>query len=694
MKDLITEQAYLNQTLHVIDETLSHETSFLDYLRTDARRHNKEMIEETSTDYSDPIVRAELSAYLQSFRQNEDNLKKSSNRVDKLLRMKEKPYFGRLDFTEEGLSKESLYIGIGHLFDKKTLDILIYDWRSPIASLYYENKYGTLSYESPEGIVSGLVDLKRQFLFKDHEVIHYFDLKENVVDHQLLEVLSNKGKQTLHAVVETIQEKQNDIIRTQDIDLLFVKGVPGSGKSIIALHRLAYLMYHGQKKYNSSNMLVLSPNDFFTSYIENVLPELGEKSVVQKTFEDILVETFGNSIETYGHHMDRIMRQKISPFKHTEDYYTLLKVWLDYYLKFLHPYEDLYYHNEIIVTRQTIKNWMMKHQRKSPLKIGSEQFKSKGYSHQEVAQKHVQEKLKAIVVSLNNYPFNPEEGITRKLTLYNRRFKHQMNKVLNIHTKTVYEKMFEHKDLVKSLVNFDVPDHFFIRSNLYEDYHGMMLLHFWINGCHDYKHFKYVVVDESQDYNPVQLRVLRNIFPKSHFTILGDMNQTLHHLKASDYKQQLQHIFSPKKMHSIELDTCYRSTESITKFANQYISQPVQAFSRQGQSPKVIKTTKLYQTLSSLISKDDTSTAIIVHTASEARQIAKRLKYVSAVTGHGDNMNQNIIVIPIYYAKGLEFDKVIFLNNKQHHPLHHQLAYTAATRAKHELFFIEKEQSL
>lgn len=693
MKELNIEQAYLNQAINIIDAHLEKETSFLDYLRTDARKHNKEMIEETSTDYSDPIVRAELSQYLQSFRRNEENLKNSANKVRKLLVMKNKPYFGRLDFTEDGLSKEKLYIGVGHLFDHKTLNIVIYDWRSPIASLYYENKYGALTYESPEGPVHGEVSLKRQFLFKDHKVINYFDLKENVVDHQLLEILSSEGKQSLHSVVETIQEKQNNIIRSEDIDLLFVKGVPGSGKSIIALHRLAYLMYHGQKKYNSANMLVLSPNEYFKDYIDDVLPELGEKSVTQKTFEDFLVETFGQRIEEYGHHLDRIMRQKTSAFKQSEAFYQLLEVWFDYYLNKLHPYTDLYYNHEVIVKRDTIKNWFIRHQRKSPLKIGSDQFKSKCYSVQEFSQKTVQEKIKNIVLSLNNYPLHPEEAVDRKLLLYNRRFKHLLNTTLNINPREVYEKMFEDKARLRSLVDFHIPDDFFVRKDRYEDHHGIMLYHYWVFGLQSYKHYKYVVVDESQDYNPVQLRILRGMFPKSHFTILGDMNQTLHHYKNSNYHAQLKDIFNPKKMKTIELDTCYRSTESITAFANRYITDEVKAFSRKGKSPEIIKTSRPYEAIKDLITSDQ-SIAIIVHTTAEAKKLEKTFDQVQAVTGHNDTIKHPIIAIPIYFAKGLEFDRVIFINNKKNHPLHKQLAYTAATRAKHELYFIEKEQSI
>ncbi len=695
MDILKNEQAYHQKTLNVIDKNLKKEEAFLQYLRTDSRKHNKEMIQEVSSDYSDPQVRAELSQYLQSYQQNETNLKNSSNKVDKLIRMRVKPYFGRLDFKEDGYDLESLYIGIAHLFDDETLDIVVYDWRSPIASLYYENKYGRLSYESPQGQVFGDVTLKRQFYYNHNEIEAYFDLKENVVDTQLLEVLSSKGDQKLHSVVETIQERQNEIIRTDDIDLLFVKGVPGSGKSIIAMHRLAYLMYHSQKKYDSSNMLIVSPNEYFKEYIDEVLPELGEKSVSQKTFEDFLVETLGDHVETYGHHMDRVMKKKISHFKNTENYYILLETWFRYYLSHVHQYEDLYYHNQMIVSRQVIKSWYLRHFKKIPLSVGVNQFKDKCFSHQNHMKHELQPKIKDIVLKLNNYPLRKEEAIQRKLTLYNRAFKSKLKSALHLRARSIYEKMFENKELLRSLVSFDIPNDFFTRNNLYEDQHGILLYKSWIHPIKDYKHFKYIVIDESQDYNPVQLRILKSLFPQSHFTILGDMNQTLHHFKQKHYEKQLEEIFNPKNVKHLSLKTCYRSTTSITEFAGQFIEDEVTTFSREGSKPQVITSNNVIKDIQNALDNfsHHSTTAIIVHTSDEARKLSRQLKDVYAMTGYDQTLHHKRIILPVYYAKGLEFDAVIYINKLKKHPLHNQFAYTAATRAKHDLIFIEDKQS-
>ncbi|MBI9010905.1 MAG: UvrD-helicase domain-containing protein [Clostridiales bacterium] len=696
MIELKKEQCYLDETVEVIYDHLKQENAFLTSFREDAQKHNKEMIEETSHDYSDINVRADLSQHLLSYQRNETKLKASTKKVEILNLMIKKPYFSRLDFTEDGYDTERLYIGICNLFDKDTLDIRVYDWRSPIAGLYYENKYGQLSYESPEGEVKGVVTLKRQFLFDQGRIESYHDLKDNAIDSQLLEVVSSTGSEKLHSVVETIQQKQNDIIRTDDIDLLFVKGVPGSGKSIIAMHRLAYLMYHGQKKYNAQNMLIISPNQFFKQYIDEVLPELGERSVSQKTYEDLLLETVGEGIETYASHMDRVMKKCISSFKNTKEYFDLLEKWFEYYLRNLHPYEDIYYNHNTLVKKDVIKNWFLRHKGKTPLSIGADKFRAIAHSEQDYLQYNVKEKLENITEQLGNHKLHATEAVEKKLKQYNKRLELQLNKSLKLSPNSVYLKMFENRELLRSLVEFDILDDFFTRSNHYEDFHGIFLYHSWINSIQAYKQYKYIVIDESQDYNYVQLYLMKKLFKSANFTILGDMNQTLHHTKLATYHHDLEGIFKPNQMKMIELETCYRSTSSITEFANQFINTEVRAFSRPGDVPKSIETTssRLEHEVAAAIKElhDLESIAIIVHTSEEAEKLHKKLKQtfeISCMMGYSTKMNHNLVILPIYYAKGLEYDGVIYVSNRQKHHLYEQFAYTAATRAKHQLRFIE-----
>lgn len=676
------EKKYFKKTQDMINKTIQKEEDFLNYLRKDARQHNKEMIAETSQDYSDPQVRVELSQYLQSYQMNEIKLLKSKAKVEKLLTMYKKPYFGRLDFTEEGYDTETLYFGTGHLFNTDTMEILIYDWRSPIASLYYDNKFGQVSYQAPEGMISGDVSLKRQYLIEDGQLIDYYELEENAPDEQLLTVLSSKANSHLKNIVETIQAKQNSIIRMKDLDLLFVRGVPGSGKSIIAMHRLAYLMYQG-KQYNNQNIMILSPNLFFKDYLDHVLPELGEKSVQQTTYEDILLNEFPQS-EAYKDYMSRLVNKRSTHFQQTEAFYILIKAWFRYYLKHIHHYEDIYYHNHMLISKDKIKSWFLNNYDKQALKVSSDKLRSRAYSDIEYLSKDVQSSLEEIVLKLKNYPLHSKSAVKRKLKSYNSQFKKRMNKILHLDPIHIYQSMFKNKQIVKGLVPFNIPKSFFFKQNGFDDYHGILLYKTWITNISDFKHYKYLVIDEAQDYNPIQYRLIKKLFYNAHFTILGDMNQTLHHKKESDFYKQLLDIFQPKASTQITLDTCYRSTDYITKYANQFIKDQVESFNRQGEPVVIDCLSNLKEYIY------DGQLAIIVHSEKEAKQLSKSLG-IPSLSNQLSKLNEKQLIIPIYYAKGLEFDRVIYINNKLNHPLHKQWIYTAATRAKHELIVLNED---
>lgn len=674
------EQVYFEKTQGVIRENIIKEEEFLSYLRRDARKHNQEMIAETSQDYNDPQVRVELSQYLQSYQMNEIKLVKSKQKVEKLLTMHQKPYFGRLDFTEDGYKTEKLYFGLGHLFNPDTMDIMIYDWRSPIASLYYDNKFGPVSYQAPEGQINGQVSLKRQYLIENEKLVDFYELEENAPDEQLLSVLSSKANAHLKNIVETIQAKQNSIIRMKDLEMLFVRGVPGSGKSIIAMHRLAYLMYHS-KQYTSQNIMILSPNMFFKDYLDHVLPELGEKSVEQTTYEDVLLHHFPQS-EDFSAFMSRLMTHRTTAFQQTENYYSLIRAWFRYYLKNLHPYEDIYYHNHVLIPKEKIKSWYLNQFDKQALKVSSDKIRTKVLSQVEDLEKDLQNAIKEIVLQLNNYPLHSKSACQRKLKRYKARFKQKMNEILVLDPIRIYQAMFRHKDRLQSLVDFKIPKTFFYKQNGFDDFHGILLYKTWIQNISDFKHYKYLVIDESQDYNPVQYRIIKKLFYNAHFTILGDMNQTLHHHKAEAFYKQLKDIFQPKTATEISLDTCYRSTEYITDFANQYIENQVKSFNRQGK-PVILDR---IENLKDYIYEGQL--AIIVHTEKEAKRLSKELK-IPCLTNLLSKLNEKHLIIPIYYAKGLEFDRVIYLDNNKTHRLHNQLIYTAATRAKHELIVLE-----
>ena len=223
----------------------------------------------------------------------------------KLLKIEYSPYFGRVDFTENGCDLRKVYIGLTNV--EKDLDYIVYDWRSPIASLFYDYGIGKAKYEAPEGEIKGDISLRRQYKIENNKLVRVFDNDLNVVDECLQEVLSEKSSDKMKNIVNTIQEEQNEIIRNTKNKHLIVQGIAGSGKTSVALHRIAFLLYK-IKNLRSSNVLIFSPNNVFSEYISDVLPELGEENTGETTFHDFAinyikefksVETFTDFIEKY-----------------------------------------------------------------------------------------------------------------------------------------------------------------------------------------------------------------------------------------------------------------------------------------------------------------------------------------------------------------------------------------------------------
>ena len=239
----------------------------------------------SNENYSDEsYVKAHL-AYL--------NQKKLSD----LKKIKNKPYFARIDFMLKDEKKEELYIGKLSILDSNTRKPIIIDWRAPISNLYYDGRIGKSSYESPEGIIEGDISLKRQYFIENQILEKYSDIDLKTNDELLQVALAEKADDRLKNIVATIQGEQNNIIRADIDKALIVQGVAGSGKTTIALHRIAYLIYNYEKEFDPENFMIIAPTKFFLNYISNVLPDLGVENVKQYTFEDLAYEIIGKKLK-------------------------------------------------------------------------------------------------------------------------------------------------------------------------------------------------------------------------------------------------------------------------------------------------------------------------------------------------------------------------------------------------------------
>ncbi len=294
----IEEINYLEKTTDLLKYKLEMETEKLAEQKLDLIASRKEMWENTTHSSSDFDKLSDLNQYLSALNSQTFSYTELEKRIAKYEKMVDSPYFARIDFTEDGYDDtEKIYIGLFNLMDEDTHEIAVYDWRAPISSVYYSSELGPVKYKAPSGIIKGAVSLKRQFKITKGELEYFFDSNVNIVDEMLMEALSKNMTSKMKTIVETIQKQQDMIIRDLDNDLLIVQGVAGSGKSSVALHRIAFLLYQGLNlKLIANNIVIISPNTLFSKYISSVLPELGEDNINEYTFENIFVKLFDNKL--------------------------------------------------------------------------------------------------------------------------------------------------------------------------------------------------------------------------------------------------------------------------------------------------------------------------------------------------------------------------------------------------------------
>jgi len=377
----LEEIKYLNEIIGLLKSMLESEREQLENRKADLIQSRREMWENTTHTSADFEKLTDLNQYLGALQAQTLSYAELAKRISKHERMLDNPYFARIDFTEEGYDDtEKIYIGLFNLMDDETHEIKVYDWRAPISSLYYRNEVGPVEYKAPAGLIKGFVSLKRQFKITRGKLEYFIDSNINILDEMLMVALSKNMTSKMKTIVETIQKQQDLIIRDLYNDLLVVQGVAGSGKSSVALHRIAYLMYQGLNlNLSANNIIVISPNPLFSKYISNVLPELGEESINEYTFENIFVKLFGNnlSMKTKSENFDNIITaeteekrnflRSYDEFKGSFVFSKILDRFLEYYERKLIPFEDVYYNGKIIEKRELAKAFLLSNKLNMPI---------------------------------------------------------------------------------------------------------------------------------------------------------------------------------------------------------------------------------------------------------------------------------------------------------------------------------------
>ncbi|MGG3654101.1 DNA helicase UvrD [Bacillus pseudomycoides] len=630
---------------------------------------------------------------------------RESNRQNLRIGVQE-PYFGRLDFQEDGQPEPNpIYIGKVGVSDEETMKPIVIDWRAPVASMFYSFTGGEESafYHSPDGLVEGDVYLKRNIAIRKRELERVVDTyvkgSEDVslADDFLLYRLGENKDNKLKDIVSTIQSEQNDIIRAEKNMPLLIQGVAGSGKTTIALHRLAFLIYEYREQLEAERMIVFAPNSLFLDYISSVLPELGVGNIRQTTFQDWALNTLDAAVklkdtdeklkEAFSINRDdkKVMLGKL---KGTMKFKSFIEENIVQFEKNLLPTKDFEAWDKASIAVEEIRKWMQVEYKHYPLRKRRERL--------------VGRIKRWIEIELKKF-----EGTNEKKAL-----KKEATKRLNAYMKfwpkmsplSFYSSMMKQKEILEVLPEELVQEteKNCRKKEVYvEDLAPLIHIHHRLAGIEIGQKFHHVVIDEAQDFSPFQIYILKEITMGNSFTILGDLSQAIYDYQGIEDWNDFKEVFQETGYY--ELTRSYRSTKEIIEFANEVIKNaeiPVGLATpvfRSGEKVKVISTDNQFaaivKTLQHMQNENVKTIAVIGRTDDECRDIYEKLT-ATGITANVIEANQSkyeggISVVPVYLAKGLEFDAVLLVDVDEVHykgTKHDaKLLYVGCTRSLHDL---------
>lgn len=594
----------------------------------------------------------------------------------RLKAMLDAPFFGRVDFCYEGEEEpEQFYIGIGNFAEQAGHVPLIYDWRAPVSGLFYDFDKGEASYEAPGGLMEGEVTSKWQYKIRRGKMLYEFESDVKIDDEILKAELGSNGDVQLKNIVRTIQKEQNAIIRNTSDRIMVIQGAAGSGKTSVALHRIAYLLYHDRNQMKASNILILSPNSVFSDYISHILPELGEENIREMSFDLFAYKELRDTVFDCEDRYDQIERELQGDFgteelaqyerKQSEEFLSQAEGFLMELEDSLLEFRDMEFRGMVKTEAELVNLFYFKFQdipllarMDAVLEYFVDEFETlHSCTLSEEDMDHLKEKFKRFYRTMDLY------------VLYNEFLEECRYRTL---PQVPYEKRFL----------------------AYEDVYPMLYLKYRLLGKAGQKAIKHLVIDEMQDYSYLQYEILKGLFPCK-MTILGDRAQTME-AKEQDVLTFLPKILG-KQMRKIIMDKSYRNTVEIASYANQLTGvTDVRLFERHGKpvEEQVFQTQAeaLEQMLGSLrLAEDEYETAALItmteEEASEAFAYLKgRIPDISYLDKNSSSFKKGLTVTTFYLAKGLEFDQVFVLCRKEKTPLLRQAEYICATRALHELY--------
>ena len=736
-KEQHKEQLRVDKVVSKIDKKIISTKDEFDRAHTETKKVQQTYSDNTSVNYFEVDDRIETSAELQQQRglvsrltENESILK---TQLSTLHDLKKSPYFGRIDIQDDGQpDDETLYIGIAS-FENADGEFLVYDWRAPISSIYYNGTLGQVAYDTPMGEQKTTLKKKRQFQIVNGQIRNMFDTNETVGDEMLQSALGAQNDDYMQNIVATIQHEQNDIIRDTKSNLLVVQGVAGSGKTSAILQRIAFLLYHSRDTLEADQIILFSPNKLFSHYISEVLPSLGERNMRQVTFDEFIdnrlkglnVQSLFERYETD----DALTPQQklIRGFKESAKFMDNVKDYCNHLSASQIFFSDIIFNEAVFFSKEEIRSifdgfpkaitvsdrfFKTKNKLIKRLKKRINHETGKEWVNDEIDQLS-NEKYHDLLAGHALGEFQNEDDerffIAKKIVtdrlevvydaIFNNNFLDPYLQYANFLKTVDLPQNIDQKKWQQATSEFNDAIEF--HSIKLDDCAPLLYMRDYICSSGQNNTMKYLFVDEMQDYSVAQLKYLRYAFPQTKWTLLGDSEQALFKdvEQPKEILNKLNAAFNVRHSRLISLKRSYRSTYPITTFAKSILpnGDDIEAFNRDGDLPELIVLPNFENAIKRLekIVPNQRSTygtvAILTKNMEEAKQVYDRIhsKLDATLLKDADRtLPKGVLVLPIYLAKGLEFDSVIAWDTSENNYPDETLLgtlYTIITRAMHHL---------
>lgn len=687
--EFLQEEQNLEYTLNLLSKEILNyiqkRKDVADYIL----EYRKKFIEEYRDDEDKVMEYFDHERYVK-----EEMYRTIDRKLAEFTKLKESPYFGKVNFEDNGYAEE-IYVGRYGLTPEGSFDAAIVDWRAPVASLFYKGTLGNTSYKSPEGEVPVDILARRQILIKKGKLEGCFDSDVDVKDDILQMILSSNTGEKLKDIVMTIQKEQDEIIREERMKVVVVNGVAGSGKTTIALHRVAYLLYNFREQLGDK-VLILGPNDIFIDYIGDVLPTLGESNVNQQTFASFAINEIGLhepviDITAYLEEVLNGNEEIISEIKYKggEEFITVLDEKCDELEANYFNFKPAKFFDEEVVSVEEINELFEKHYKYMPLFRRSQKIKR-------IITSKLKDKRDELVRNLNNEVKEKLSALSEEQLVIEQN-NIEFQRKIRIR-EIVRELMTQKNNLAKWIDNESIVDiykEFTKTQNLsYLDLPAILYLMIKLDGKKVSQEIKHIVIDEAQDYSMLQFIVLKELTGCRSYTIVGDANQRLIKVEETPAMLRLKSLFGGF-VKNYALNKSYRSTFQIMEYASKLLNEDaIVPFVRKGKydveeidvkdQDDLIDT--ILETLEDYDDENYDNIAIITKDKEQLRRIAPELKKFTKLLAFDREdviYRGGKVIVPSYYAKGLEFDGVIIVSFDDN--TDDLVKYIMATRALHRL---------